>query len=229
MNLIHCKQGSLEWKQARLGLFTASNANQIITPEGKPSRSARKHLYRLVYEKLIRESAEKDKSYLPAVQNGIQREPIARQAFRERFSWQVEETGLWVDNTANPRFGCSPDGLIPDRHEIVEIKSPEGPTQIGYLLDGDPEATYQPQLQMQLLVGGWRACHFFSWHPRLPPYYKLIEPDRDYQKKLVALMGQFLIDVEHETARARTMGNFLPVAEAYLAVSEAIEIEAEDE
>ena len=45
------KQREPEWYELRRGVFTASNANKIITPTGALSKSSEKHINKLLAEK----------------------------------------------------------------------------------------------------------------------------------------------------------------------------------
>ena len=208
MKIVRCEQRSDEWKTRRLGRVTASNAYKIISPDGKPSKQSRKYMYGLVYEKLVGESAERDVSYLKAVQEGIEREPDARRQFQVLTDYQVEQIGLVTSDDG--KMACSPDGILIGRNEALEIKCPQGDTQISYLLDG-LEDNYRPQVQMQLYLGKWDCVHFFSWHPNTPSYHIVTRPDPQYQRVMAILLTDFVAALDQETERARRLGPYFPV------------------
>ena len=220
MKIHRCEQRSDEWKTRRLGLVTASNAYKIVTPQGKPSAQSRKYLYGLVYERLVGESAERDVSYYKAVQDGIEREPQARQEFQILTNCVVEQIGMVTDDSG--KIGCSPDGLIVGRNEALEIKCPQGDTQLGYLLDG-LEDNYRPQVQTQLLVGQWDAVHFWSYSPHTPVYHLVTRPDPQYQRLLAGFLADFVAELDHETERARRLGPFFRVEALWKEEEVAIE------
>ena len=208
MKIIRCEQRSDEWKTRRLGLVTASNAHKIITPEGKLSNQSRKYLYGLVYERLVGESAERDISYIKAVQEGIEREPVARREFQILTNTVVEQVGMITDDSG--KLACSPDGILTGRNEALELKCPQGDTQIGYLLDG-LENEYRPQVQFQLLIGRWDAVHFFSFHENTPAFHVVTRPDPAYQRVMAALLNDFVVQLDVETERARKLGPFFRI------------------
>jgi len=226
MPLIECEQGSDKWRQARVGLLTASSVKDILTPKGDraDTTTARKRRYKLVYERLTGISTDPDLSGVPRVQRGKQQEPVARTEFRRRLKLQVKETGLYVDNLEAPSYGASPDGLIVGVNESLEIKVPEAWNHVGYLLTGKFEE-HTPQIQMQMMVGGFSAVHFFSYCPGLPEYcrtfYRLVRPDRAYQDRMLKAIIEFMQDVEADTAFIRKMDNYRDIAEAMLAETEA--------
>src|SRR6266446_4401434 len=52
--IIHdCVQGTSEWLELRAGIPTASAFDMILTPGGKPSKSAERYLYTLLAERLM--------------------------------------------------------------------------------------------------------------------------------------------------------------------------------
>src|SRR4029077_93347 len=99
-----------------------------------------------------------------------------------------------------------PDRLVGNR-EAMEIKCPAPFTQIGYLLDG-PDETYTPQVQGQLLVGGFEAVHFFSWHSRMPSFHRVTLPLPNYQATMGGLLRQFCDELDRDTERARSLGAY---------------------
>src|SRR5258708_24160587 len=59
MKIIDCEQGSVEWYRARIGIPTASEFHQIVTPaKGLLSKSSRKYAYRLIAERLLNRPME---------------------------------------------------------------------------------------------------------------------------------------------------------------------------
>lgn len=189
-------QRSDAWMTARLGIPTASQAHRIITPEGKASRQARKYLYEKVYERCFQRPWARDLSNIAHVQEGIRNEPFAAEQFAEKFGVVLETVGFCT--TDDGLYGCSPDRIIQGRKEVVEIKCPLATTHIGYIVDGIEAGDYYPQMQMQMLVGGWAACHFYSYHPEMAPYYRVVGMDVAFQAKLKSL----LVDFVYETATA---------------------------
>ena len=196
-------QGSGAWYQARIGIPTASNFHKIVTPKGEPSRQAVKYLYRLIAERLLNESMDDEIGFVRWVARGKELEPNAVAHFQ--FVNEVElQPGGFV-TTDDGRIGCSPDRLFKGHIEAVEFKAPAPFTQIGYLLDG-PGDDYVQQVQGQILVGGFEAVHFYSWHPQCPPFHRITLPDRAWQATLRAALGAFCDQLDAMTERARALG-----------------------
>lgn len=201
-------QGTLAWYQLRLGKPTASNFHRIITPGGKPSSQARAYMYKLICEILLNESTD-DISQLDWVARGKEQEPNAAAQFKFTTDYELEDGGFIT--TDDGKLGCSPDALIRDKNEAVEIKSPAPWTQIGYLIDG-PGDSYRPQVQGQLLVGQFDGVHFYSWHPQTPALHIMTRPDMVYQRLMRQLLSDFVEQLEEGLERAKRCGQFLQLA-----------------
>lgn len=204
MKHIDVEQGSAAWYAARLGVPSASNFHKIITPGGKPSEQARKYKYRLIAERLLRESQDDEIGHVRWVAGGKENEPYAAAHFQEVEGVELRKCGFIV--TDDGRFGCSPDRLL-GKSEGVEIKCPAPFTQVGYLLDG-PDETYTAQVQGQLYVTGFEAMHFFSWHSRMPSFHKVTQPNKTYLETLHGLLQKFADDLERDTQRAKALGAY---------------------
>lgn len=209
MKHIDVEQGSLAWYRARLGIPSASNFDKIITPGGKPSAQARKYKYRLIAERLLRESQDDEIGHVRWVAAGKENEPYAAAHFQEVEGVELRRCGFIT--TDDGRFGCSPDRLI-GKSEGMEIKCPAPFTQIGYLLDG-PDDTYTAQVQGQLIVTGFDAMHFFAWHGRMPSFHRVTLPDKTYQATLRDLLERFADELERDTERARKLGAYAVATE----------------
>jgi YqaJ-like viral recombinase domain len=219
--IIRCRQDSDEWRDHHIGIPTASNFHRILTPKTLKLSAMRKpYLYRLIAERLMNEYLpEKAQPYeqpLYWLNRGIDMEPVAVQAFERAKNKQIERIGFVLG--PNKKLGCSPDGLIVGSNdkEAVEIKSPAPWTHMAYLLaQADEEAWqhYRCQVQGQILIGGFDAVHFYSYHPRMPPKYVLTEPDLPFGKILRQALEDFVGELDRETERARELGPFIRLEE----------------
>ena len=117
------------------------------------------------------------------------------------------EPGGFV-TTDDGRLGSSPDRVLKGMKEAVEIKCPAPQTQTRYLLDG-PGDDYRAQVQGHLLVGEFQACHFYTYHPQMPPYHKITLPDRHYMAALQSALNAFCDALDVMTARARSLGVYV--------------------
>ena len=177
-----------------------------MTPGGKPSSKAREYMYRLIAERLLRDTMDDQIGHVQWVQHGKMEEPHAAQQFEFITELQLEDVGFITTNDGT--IGCSPDRLVKGGAEAVEIKCPSPPTQIGYLLDG-LDNDYRPQVQGQLLVGEFVRGHFYSWHPRMPPFHLITRRDEPYIRLLDSALQAFLDVLEENTEKARRLGAYV--------------------
>lgn len=200
-------QGTVAHRRLRAGRPTASNFHRIVTPKGEPSKQALPYLYRLVAERLLNDVLDEDHlSYVKAVQDGIKREPQAIAMFNFMNEIRIEPGGFCT--TDDGRVGASPDGMLKGMKEAIEVKCPAPQTQIRYLLHG-PEDDYRAQVQGQLMVGGFQAVHFFSYHPQMPPYHKVTLPDRLYIDTLRSALSSFCDTLDVLTEQAQRIGAYV--------------------
>lgn len=206
MKIHNDPQRSDAWYARRLGIPTASKFDKIITPQGKRSTSAKPLMYQLAYETISGKLIDRDLSGVARVQHGIISEPIAVEAFENHTGMQTAPVGFITDDSET--IGCSPDRIITGRpFEALEIKCPEGYTHCGYLIDGLRDA-YKAQIQGQILIGGFKIVHFFSWRPDLPPYYVPVKPDPEFLDNLIKYLAEFTSELAAGIAYIRTLGNW---------------------
>lgn len=212
MKIYTMEQGSDEWYAKRIGIPTASQFHNILTPTGAPTTGdrRRKYMYRLVAERLLQQSTD-DRFENYWTRRGKELEPEAREAFLAyiRVADSIERVGLITTNDG--KIGCSPDGFLhiggKRSREIVEIKCPSPWVQIEYLLEGT-ENNYKPQVQGHMLVSGGECVHLWCYHPQMPAHHIQILRDPDYIKKLARGLFDFCNELDAETDRAARKGPY---------------------
>lgn len=182
-----CKQGEVEWQQARVGIPTSSNFDKIITTKGEPSKQRIKYLYTLVGELLLGKKEETFQS--DAMKRGVETEAEARSFYEITRGVEVAQVGICYPDEKK-RWASSPDGLVGD-DGLVEIKSPILSTHISYLLNGGLDAEYFQQLQGQLAVTNRKWVDILSYYPGLKPLIVRVEPDKAFQKALAKELELF--------------------------------------
>lgn len=198
------EQRSPEWFAARIGKATASNFSDVLAKlkSGGEAASRKNYRARLVVERLTGRPLE---SYTnAAMQQGIDREPMARLAYEAETGNMVEEVGFIAHPTLEA--GASPDGLI-GTNGLQEIKCPQLATHLDYLnLDAEPPE-YTAQIQGQLWICGREWTDFVSFNPDFPEHLQLIvrriHRDDAFIAKLAAEVAQFLDEVQTEVERWR--------------------------
>lgn len=193
-------QGSHEWIEARLGIPTASDFDQLITPKTrKPSGSAGKYLAQLLAEwKLGRSVSDRETGWMLRGSK-LESEAIGYYQFERDTDTTIVGFGLRDDRMV----GCSPDRLVGDKG-ILEMKCPALETHIGYLLDGRP-SEYNAQIQGILWLAEREWADFMSYCPGMPPFLERVERDEDFiaalEKAVNAFVARLLKAREDLTAR----------------------------
>lgn len=183
MNIIDCEQGTAEWFSCRRGVPTASVFKRIITAKhGKYSESAAPLISELI-DDLIR----------PGVQNrflgdedtarGHRLEPEARQFYQFERDCVVRQVGFVLSDCG--RFGCSPDALTDEGG--AEIKAPDGPKHVQWLLSGGLPDEHKAQVHGSLIITGCPWWDFVSYCPGYDPIIVRVVPDEFTEKLRVHL------------------------------------------
>ncbi len=184
------QQGSLEWLQARAGLVTASELDNIITPEFEPRKGemVKTYLATKLAEKWIQGPLAGFSAF--ATEQGNILEDEAKPWFELEFGESITRVGLCVSDDG--RFGCSPDGLLGD-HGGIEIKCPEPTAHVRYLLADELPKQYRAQVHGSMLVTGRPWWKFLSYRRGFPKLILQITRDDEIQQKLHAAIEDFLV------------------------------------
>jgi hypothetical protein len=213
MKIHHCEQRSDEWYRLRMGIPTASQFHNILTPLGAPTKGDRraKYKFRLIAERLLQQSMD-DRFENDWTRRGKNLEGAARDAFvdQSRGCTGIETVGFVT--TDDGKIGASPDGFLRGvtgrrSKEGLEIKCPSPWVQVEYLLQG-LESNYRPQVQGHMLVTGMKKMHLWCYHPSMPPVHVPTDRDDDYIKKLARALFDFCSELDAETERARGKGPY---------------------
>ena len=199
-------QRSDAWHKLRRGIPTASDFDRIITPQGKRSGQARTYMCQLAYERLLnKDFSRPNLTTIPHVYHGMSHEDRAVEAFEQMSGYRTDKIGFITDDTQS--VGCSPDRLIVGQNAALEVKCPQGHTQIGYLIYGRGDA-YEPQIQGQMLIGGYDYVHFFSWTEEFPPYHCIVVPDYKFQTALALYLSEFDAELKRGVELIRKLGSW---------------------
>lgn len=201
------EQRSDAWFAARLGKATASRFHDIMSKtKSGPSAYRKNYKAELVVERLTGEKASSFTS--PAMQWGIDNEPIARLAYTAETGNDVEDATFVQHMTLEA--GASPDGYVGE-DGLVEIKCPNTATHIETLWTKKVPFQYIAQVQGQLWITGRKWCDFVSFDPRMPSNAQLfitrVERDEDYITSLEDEIVDFLDEVEQDFEFVRSYGS----------------------
>lgn len=191
-------QETYEWKLARVGMFTASRAADLMArTKSGPGASRGNLISQLVAERMTGQPTEAFQN--DAMQRGTELEAEARDAYMFATGNVVVESGFIIYADL-PRTGCSPDGMIGE-NGLVEIKCPSAMGKhLAALLCGDHASEYRWQLQHQLLVTGRKWVEIVSYDPRWPEEQQLaikrVERDDDAIQQLCDAIREADAEVE---------------------------------
>jgi|GEM_PF-213717 len=181
-------QGSVEWLQARAGIPTASEFDQLITPEGKIRTGAMPKSY---LAKKISEwwsgGAIMDFSSF-AMEQGTILEDEAIPWYELEFSTTVARVGLIT--TDDGTVGCSPDGMLDGMG--LECKCPQPQKHVAYLLAEELPKDYVAQVQGGIFVTGLPHWRFLSYCRNYPELVLTVERDEKFQSALGEALDMFL-------------------------------------
>ena len=196
-------QGTEEWFQQRLGKVTASRISDVIakTKTGV-STSRQNYLIQLVSERL---TGKKTDSFTnKAMEDGVEREPIARKLYESKTNSIVTEVGFF-DHPVIKSSGASPDGAVNSEEEgkyagLIEIKCPIETTHTNTLMSKSVPSKYIPQMQWQMACTNARWVDFISFNPNFPEelqvFVKRLDRDDAYIAELEVEVIKFLEEIE---------------------------------
>lgn len=100
-----------------------------------------------------------------ATEYGTFHEEYALADFTAEYSLQVNEVGLIV-HPEHEWLAASPDGMIPEKNAVLEIKCPFGlrnDEQAAFkTIDEQPH--YYAQIQIEMFCTGAERCYFYQWN-----------------------------------------------------------------
>lgn len=192
-----------------MGVPTASEFNRILTPTGKPSKSAEPYMFELLGELLM--ARPMDAPSFPWMQRGHDLEADAANWYA--LQSDVEPRIVGFCTTDDGRIGASPDRLVGD-DGLLEIKCPAPDTHVRYLLfpDKGVDDAYRVQVMGQLFVTERAWCDVVSYHPELPSVIVRVERDEEYIAKLADALRAFTEQLAEAKAELQRRGLLPDVA-----------------
>lgn len=202
MKTIDCIQGSTEWFNARMGVVTASDADCLVTPKwkAKEGQGVDTYMFKKLAEAVLNWSPDQLNTF--PMDQGKLIETIAIPWYEFETGKKVGRVGFCLNEEL--RCGCSPDGLLEDGSGL-EIKSPQPPNHIKYLLEGKIPDDYLPQVHFSMLVTGAPFWTFVSYSMTLPPLVVRVECDEAIQVALRAALAGFLAKFDASIAKITQM------------------------
>ena len=201
MKIHDVKQGSGEWLACRLGVVTASEIGALVSPLWKVREGdgVRTYLYQKLAERVMGWRDPGPNTW--AMDQGKIVETMALPWYEFAFDAKIDRVGFITSDDG--RIGCSPDGLLEDGG--IEIKAPQPPTHLRYLLANEVPAQYRAQVQFSMFVTGRPWWKFVSYSPFLPPLVLHVERDPKAQDALKTATDLFLAELDAAETRVRAL------------------------
>ena len=193
-------QGSPEWMALRVGKIGGSRVADLLT-EGRNGESLTRRKYKneLIRERLTGRKLDTYKT--PAMQRGIDLEPMARAWYEVKYNTFVDQVAIVLHPTINGGQ-CSPDGIVEATNSLIEIKIPNPENHLDNILTGGKQLEqYYDQVMWQLACMPEKEfCDLISFDPEMPDhlqgFVKRIYRDDEYIKTMEDKVILFLQEVE---------------------------------
>lgn len=183
-------QGSDEWFAARLGLLTASEMKNIITPaklQYAQNDKEKTHLYELLAQRI---TGWVEPFYVSDdMLRGQVDEIEARQVYSVKYA-PVVEAGFITNDKWGFTLGYSPDGLV-GADGVIECKSRRAKYQIETILANEMPTDYMIQVQTGLMVSERKWCDFITYSAGLPMMTHRVYADPVVQEAILKAASIF--------------------------------------
>lgn len=189
-------QGTAEWLAVRAGIPTASELDQLISPTGRLRTGDMPNAY------LCRKLAERWTGYPlqsysgGAMEQGSILEDEAIPWYEATHRVDLQRPGFLT--TDDGSFGSSPDAI--DAERGYEIKCPQQPNHVKWLLAGGCPAEHRLQCQGGMYVMGCDEWRFVSYCRGFPSLVVTVERDPDIQDVIDDAMDHFRNHMEEAWA-----------------------------
>ena len=194
-------QGSPEWMALRVGKIGGSRVSDVLTEGrgGAESLIKRKYKNELIRERLTGRKLDTYKT--PAMQRGIDLEPMARAWYEVKYNTFVDQVAIVLHPTIDGGQ-CSPDGIVEATNSLIEIKIPNPENHLDNILTGGKQLEqYYDQVMWQLACMPEKEfCDLISFDPDMPDhlqgFVKRIYRDDEYIKDMENKVISFLHEIE---------------------------------
>jgi YqaJ-like viral recombinase domain len=192
--IVQVEQGTLEWKEVRCGIVTASRFADVMdfTKKGEGA-DRKKYRSELISEILTGVPYPRYESW--EMRWGREQEQFARSAYEIQNDVLVETPGF-IKHATIARFGGSPDGSV-DKGGI-QIKCPNTTTHLNWLLAGTVPIEHAPQMAAEMSAYGWDWEDFVSFDPRLPEHLQLFVRRWERNEHIIASVEKEVVQFNAE-------------------------------
>jgi len=192
MKVVNLEQRTSEWQVWRRDGVSATSCAVIMgmNPDKTPLE---------LWQELVGIKAPQDLSGIPQVRKGVKFEPIALQAFEEKYG----QIGLPIcaESSVYPFIRASFDGLLADASP-VEIKNLADGNHLEVLELREKSSAYRLyrwQVLHQMIVSGSEQGYLWFWSPKFEPVCLVVKRDEDLIKEIIEAEKIFWEMVETAT------------------------------
>ncbi len=202
MKIFDIEQQTEEWYSLRYGKVGGSTLKDVMSNLGKPVRN------NAIYPKLLSAKLEpfefEEAISTKEMEHGNMYEAEARLQFERITGKEVNQFG-WIEKE-NGLHGLSPDGIIGEFEEAIEIKCPSASTHTAYIQD-----------ESQLLSSYvWQIANYFAVLPDLKTLYMVSYRPMNEAKPII------IIEVTKDTVINYSSKCSAPVSELTNMINERI-------
>lgn len=171
------EQGTPEWLQLRIGVFTATDCQAIA--------NGSKGLETLILEKASENltGISSDKIFENEdIKRGKELEPLARDLYEIERETEVDLVAFVKGDIEYT--GCSPDGLI-SVNGLIEIKCPKNTNYLLICLNGidEVDTKYLWQCEYQMFITGRKWVDLVFFNPNFKESLKIFRIERNENKQ----------------------------------------------
>lgn len=193
--IIHdIEQGCKEWLNLRAGMPTGTGAKNLVTSQGKESKSLGAYALELAGDLFAGKKLDAFEGNA-WTDRGTELEDSARSLYEMVYDCEVKEAGFCTDDTDS--YGMSPDGFV-GNDGLVEFKCLKATNHIKAIIYHDKHkkapTDYIPQIQMQMFVSDRKWCDLVMFHPDLPELIIRVEADLDFHVMLAKQLKTVIIE-----------------------------------
>lgn len=194
---IEAAQGTPNWHAARRGHLTGSRMADVLAvlKNGKPAQARTDYLMEVVNERLT--GIAETRFVTSAMQDGIEREPLARAEYEIVTGRDVRDAGFILHPTIE-HFGATPDGLV-GANGLLEIKCVTRKTYLRWLTEGIVPPEYVPQMIAECVCAQREWVDFVAFHPDFGErklFVRRFVPTAEERQRVEDEARKFLADVE---------------------------------
>lgn len=184
-----CPQGGESWLKLRLGVVTASEAGNLLTPNFEIRNGEMPHTY------LCQKVAEAYRGQvLPGFGGSWETEQgaINEMEARHWLSFATDKDVRQVDFVVSDdgRYGCSPDGLIGEDSGL-ELKCVQPVNHVKWLLEGTLPKEHAVQVHFSMYVTGRPEWVFLSYQKKFPKLLLTVKRDEEKFAKIKEALDIF--------------------------------------